>query len=143
MTQAGRLLKRLSESLTLDEFEDNWRNGHMFMPVSVLRDLQLLDPSEIGYRDRSLPFPTRSGARVSVDTASYIDNLKKQMSGGLEHPIALDVTDRGKLIIIDGTHRLLAAEELGWKHVPVEFVPAAVDNGMGYKFAREHGAFLE
>ena len=67
----------------------------------------------------------------------YIEGLKAKIAEeGLTEAIAIDVDPDGTVHIIDGTHRLMIAHELGFTSVPVEMVPHAIDKGGAYQFVR-------
>ena len=49
-----------------------------------------------------------SPAQVRADPAGFPDHMRRVMAAGLEHPIHL-VEHNGRLVVLDGYHRLLKA----------------------------------
>ena len=59
-----------------------------------------------------------------------LEKLKKSISEeGIKEPVTIEVKPgSGEVEIIDGTHRLMLAEELGMETVPVSVSPSTVQS---------------
>ncbi|MCH9021601.1 MAG: ParB N-terminal domain-containing protein [Planctomycetes bacterium] len=105
------------------------------LPVAMLRDPALLKDvsvtQAIGRRVRGEPspdIPFEGKVQAKKDIDSLKDSIKKE---GLSKAVSIDIREGGKIVIFDGTHRLLALEELGIKTVRVEIVPRVLSNPSG------------
>lgn len=135
MSRAERIIKIIeSTPITREEFEDHWSDGSIYVPTAVLRDSSILTNQDWGVQKRI------RGVNVGDMRVDWIkpDIAEK----GILNPVALEIRKDGEVLINDGTHRLLAAEELGLEYVPVQFVPNSVDNGQGYLFCVKYGAVI-
>ena len=136
--------------LITEGFEDfNNPDKAVLLPVKLLRKTSLYKHEpEVNVRQRN---KGRTGSRTSKELERTKRKIKKI---GIKHPLGLRIHDNGKLEIIDGTHRLLIASELGMPFVPVKFVPNTIekpeliktffsDNNIKPKFVSVDHTFME
>lgn len=93
------------------------------LPTSFLRDKSVVtDEFGVAIRTRNnlekyRPILTDKKYDKSIPTwESFVKDIEEN---GIKSPVELYVEKDGKITIVEGTHRLLAAEELGIKNVPV------------------------
>ena len=100
-------------NIHLDEGPEGWKAGayditrvdKTWLPVFLLRDVNRVDLVR-----------TRKNM-VNADFEKLKEDIK---NNGIKKSIEVAIEKNGDITIIDGTHRLLAAEELGMKEIPVE-----------------------
>lgn len=121
--------------MTYQEFSDfcakndYWCYGErspLYFSVPILRDPQYTYdvPGEVvGIRTKKTWRPSHTD----------IIQLKASMAEkGLEEPVCLDFLWRDRIAVIDGTHRIWMAFELGWKKIAFYLTPKSVkSNRMG------------
>ncbi len=62
-------------------------------------------------------------------TQEEINELKESIiQNGIKQPVELIKNEKGKIILKDGNHRILIAEELGLKEVPVTYLSPGMEN---------------
>ena len=62
-------------------------------------------------------------------TQEEINELKESIiQNGIKQPVELIKNEKGKIILKDGNHRILIAEELGLKEVPVTYLSPGIEN---------------
>lgn len=101
------------------------------------------DYDEVDFTEFDLERSQRNQARFSAINSTVVERYKAAMSGGAKFPPVLAIRDkRGKLIIIDGNHRLAAFSSLG-KTVPVFVVESRTEPQtialMTYECNVQHG----
>lgn len=101
------------------------------------------DYDEVDYDEFDIDRSQRNQARFSAINTTVVERYKAAMSGGAKFPPVLAIRDkRGKLIIIDGNHRLAAFAALG-KNVPVFIVDRTTEPQtvalMTYECNVQHG----
>ena len=114
--------------LPLDKFRrvaTDPRRTPIVLPVSLLRDPAVIT-ERYGVGIRRHPAAWKYEGRW----LRFLDDIRRH---GIRSPVAIDVEEDGiHLRVIDGTHRLLAADELGISCVRVEVVPDAVDRAWAW-----------
>ena len=102
-------------SMYLDEGPSGWVAGpgdvtrgdqHKFVEVAMLRDPSRVDLVRTPGVASSRTFEQRRALRKSI------------VEEGLHQGISVFVEQDGSITISDGTHRLEAVDELGWKYIP-------------------------
>ena len=111
--------------LTNAEFRNHFfKDILMKFPVEWLRDPSFLTADAVSVRCRDEAGDTGSRRR------DYLDRLRGDIDrDGVKDPVSLLLTRKGEWGICDGTHRVMLADELGLKDVPVEVTPNVVDFG--------------
>lgn len=95
----------------------------LLLPVKLLRNKSLYQ------REPDVNVRTRVNGRTGSRTEKDLDRTKRKMQKhGMKIPITIDIFPNGKIEIIDGTHRLLLSQELGFKNIPVRFTPRNLDH---------------
>lgn len=62
-------------------------------------------------------------------TQEEINELKESIiQNGIKQPVELIKNEKGKIILKDGNHRILIAEELGLKEIPVTYLSPGIEN---------------
>ena len=102
----------------------------MKMRPGLLRrpDVVLDSPSNIRQRDWEGEWGKPGGTPMTP--VEDLEKLKKSISEeGIKEPVTIEVKPgSGEVEIIDGTHRLMLAEELGMETVPVHVSPSTVQS---------------
>jgi len=123
-------LKKQPWEMTIDEFEEavdaNHHQGQschspFSIPVSILRDPKYV-AHEPGY------YVGIRTPQLSSRTWEYVEELKELMQiYGLVCAVSMDYKpEDGKLRVMDGTHRVMIAAQLGWPDIRVQWVPNAI-----------------
>ncbi len=109
--------------------------------VSELEQGGVLEPTEVtgeveGVRTLSLEEVSKLETRIPIDLirkdeAVEIARLTKEIQrDGITEPIVIRVREDGSQIVWDGIHRLIVAQDLGIKNIPVRFIDG---EGLGVK----------
>jgi len=108
--------------------------GHMVeVSPRLMRDPKVVidEPGNIRQRDLTGEItPDGQPGGTWNKTREQTDALKKDIAeNGVREPIEIDINTRsGKPEIIEGTHRLMLAEELGMDRVPAILVPNSLNS---------------
>jgi len=96
------------------------------IPTKKLRDPEL--PWRSGSVQSNIRKRVPGLKETEVRDAQYLENLKKDIrKKGIKDPVTVDIDPKtGEVEIIDGTHRIMLAEEIGIERVPVVLTPNSV-----------------
>jgi len=125
-------LKKAPWKMTVDEFHDAVEAHHyqgqschspFEIPVSILRS-----PGFVAHEPGT--FIGIRTAELESRKPQYVAELKEDMKKhGLRCAVSLDYRpERGKLEVLEGTHRIMIAEQLGWPTIRVQWVPRAISS---------------
>lgn len=116
------------------------------VPVALLTDPKKVDVVRSLHTKRGMGI---RGAKSEVASEFFAGNTTKTkeefaaLAGsvkaeGVKKPLSIGVNEDGTLIV-DGTHRALAAKKAGLATVPVKFKPNSIDSGTATGFLVKHG----
>jgi len=125
-------LKKAPWKMTVNEFHDAVEANHyqgqschspFEIPVSVLRS-----PGFVAHEPGT--FIGIRTAELESRTPQYVAELKEDIKKhGLRCAVSLNYRPQeGKLEVLEGTHRIMIAEQLGWPTIRVQWVPRAISS---------------
>jgi hypothetical protein len=119
--QVGEITPEV-EAFLVDELKVTTSDSQLVLPSAMLRDPSVL--ADLGGRAVN----RRTRENLGLGGTKGFEALKQSIAEeGLQKAVSINIDDEGRITVVDGTHRLLALEELGENTVRVELVPNALD----------------
>ncbi|MCI8460197.1 MAG: ParB N-terminal domain-containing protein, partial [Bacilli bacterium] len=89
--------------------------------------------------DELLKYKKNGGYRTSEDIIRLTNNI---MANGIETPIEISKNNTN-IEIYNGNHRLMIAEKLGLKEVPVKYIDTDIENNINSSYNNDINSYIE
>lgn len=140
-------LNNSEKNSLINKLKKEKNNSLSKLSDDLIQDVQkktinnMKDKAEVKFVDIDsvLPLKKNGGYRTDEQISNLSNNI---IANGLENPIEISVDKDGKTELYNGNHRLLVAEKLGLKKIPVKYIDN-IENFVNTSYNSHINSYIE